>query len=134
MMAKHRGVCDNPRLRRRLAADRDWLLRDGGPAPGGCVSPDPLVLHPHARPHRRRARAAGRHGLHHRRGDDRPARGVIGVRNEQAIESLRTHMSVRFETVEEDPWLKGVLVRCADAPVRAESIEQLLPWQDRPAT
>jgi metallophosphoesterase (TIGR00282 family) len=59
-----------------------------------------------------------------------PRGGVIGVRKEQAIESLRTHMSVRFETAEDDPWLMGVFVRCADAPLRAESIEQLLlPWQ-----
>ena len=59
-----------------------------------------------------------------------PRGGVIGVRKEQAIESLRTHMSVRFETADEDPWLMGVLVRCANAPLRAESIEQLLlPWQ-----
>ena len=59
-----------------------------------------------------------------------PRGGVIGVRKEQAIESLRTHMSVRFETAEEDPWLMGVLVRCADAPLRAASIEQLLlAWQ-----
>ena len=59
-----------------------------------------------------------------------PRGGVIGVRKEQAIESLRTHMSVRFDTAEEDPWLMGVFVRCADAPLRAESIEQLLlAWQ-----
>jgi 2',3'-cyclic-nucleotide 2'-phosphodiesterase len=58
-----------------------------------------------------------------------PRGGVIGVRKEQAIESLRTHMSVRFETSEDDPWLMGVLVRCATQPRRAESIEQLLiPW------
>ena len=50
-----------------------------------------------------------------------PRGGVIGVRKEQAIESLRTHMSVRFETAEDDPWLMGVLVRCADAPLRAAS-------------
>jgi metallophosphoesterase (TIGR00282 family) len=59
-----------------------------------------------------------------------PRGGVIGVRKEQAIESLRTHMSVRFETSDDDPWLMGVLVRCADRPLRATSIEQLLlPWQ-----
>ena len=59
-----------------------------------------------------------------------PRGGVIGVRKEQAIESLRTHMSVRFETSDEDPWLMGVLVRCADRPLRATSIDQLLlPWQ-----
>jgi hypothetical protein len=59
-----------------------------------------------------------------------PRGGVIGVRKEQAIESLRTHMSVRFETAEEDPWLMGVFVRCAEQPLRASSIEQLLlPWE-----
>ena len=59
-----------------------------------------------------------------------PRGGVIGVRKEQAIESLRTHMSVRFDTAEDDPWLMGVLVRCADEPRRATDIEQLLlPWQ-----
>ncbi len=58
-----------------------------------------------------------------------PRGGVIGVRKEQAIESLRTHMSVRFDTSDEDPWLMAVLVRCADAPRRAAGIEQvLLPW------
>ena len=58
-----------------------------------------------------------------------PRGGVIGVRKEQAIESLRTHMSVRFDTAEDDPWLMGVLVRCAEQPRRASSIEQLLlPW------
>jgi hypothetical protein len=62
-----------------------------------------------------------------------PRGGVIGVRKEQAIESLRTHMSVRFDTAEDDPWLMGVFVRCADAPLRAESIEQLLlAWQQQP--
>ncbi len=64
-----------------------------------------------------------------------PRGGVIGVRKEQAIESLRTHMSVRFETSEDDPWLMGVLVRCADAPLRAASIEQLLlPLEPSQAT
>ncbi len=59
-----------------------------------------------------------------------PRGGVIGVRKEQAIESLRTHMSVRFDTSDEDPWLMAVLVRCADRPRRAASIEQvLLPWR-----
>jgi metallophosphoesterase (TIGR00282 family) len=59
-----------------------------------------------------------------------PRGGVIGVRKEQAIESLRTHMSVRFETSDEDPWLMGVLVRCGEEPLHAASIEQLmLPWE-----
>jgi metallophosphoesterase (TIGR00282 family) len=58
-----------------------------------------------------------------------PRGGVIGVKKEQAIESLRTHMSVRFETAEDDPWLMGVFIRCAARPLRAASIEQLLvPW------
>jgi metallophosphoesterase (TIGR00282 family) len=54
-----------------------------------------------------------------------PRGGVIGVKREQAVESLLTQMPVRFETSEEDPWLMGVLVRCS-APLRAESIEQVL--------
>ena len=59
-----------------------------------------------------------------------PRGGVIGVIKEQAIESLRTHMSVRFETSEDDPWLMAVLVRCAAQPRRAEAIEPLLlPWR-----
>jgi metallophosphoesterase (TIGR00282 family) len=63
-----------------------------------------------------------------------PRGGVIGVRKEQAIESLRTHMSVRFETSDEDPWLMAVLVRCAEQRRRAASIEQLmLPWQPAPS-
>jgi len=56
-----------------------------------------------------------------------PRGGVIGVKREQAIESLVTQMPVRFETSSEDPWLMGVLIRCsASAPRRADSIEQIL--------
>ena len=51
--------------------------------------------------------------------------GVIGVKREQAIESLLTQMPVHFETSDEDPWVMGVLVRCSE-PMRADSIEQLL--------
>lgn len=59
-----------------------------------------------------------------------PRGGVIGVVKEQAIESMRTHMSVRFETSDEDPWLMAVLVRCSATPRRAEAIEPLLlPWR-----
>jgi metallophosphoesterase (TIGR00282 family) len=54
-----------------------------------------------------------------------PRGGVIGVKREQAIESLLTQMPVRFETSEEDSWLMGVLITCS-APLRADSIEQLL--------
>jgi metallophosphoesterase (TIGR00282 family) len=59
-----------------------------------------------------------------------PRGGVIGVVKEQAIASLRTHMHARFETADEDPWLMGVLVRCAEQPRRAAAIEPLLlPWR-----
>ena len=59
-----------------------------------------------------------------------PRGGVIGVKREQAIESLLTQMPIRFETSEEDPWLMGVLISCS-APLRADSIEQVL--MPRPA-
>ena len=42
-----------------------------------------------------------------------PRGGVIGVRREQAIESMKTQLPVRFETSDEDPWLMGVLVRAS---------------------
>ena len=59
--------------------------------------------------------------------------GVIGVRREQAIESLRTQMKVRFDTAEEDPWLMGALIRCGPGPRRAASIEPLQrPWRPAP--
>ena len=55
-----------------------------------------------------------------------PRGGVIGVRKEQAIASLRTHMSTRFETSEDDPWLNAVVITCAPQPLRAAAIEQVL--------
>jgi 2',3'-cyclic-nucleotide 2'-phosphodiesterase len=61
-----------------------------------------------------------------------PRGGVIGVKREQALEALLTQMPVRFETSDEDPWLMGVLIRCAQ-PLRAESIEQILMPQPAPA-
>jgi len=51
-----------------------------------------------------------------------PRGGVIGVKKEQAIQSLVDQMGVRFETAEEDPWLMGALIRCG-APPAALSIE-----------
>ncbi|MGZ4268669.1 MAG: TIGR00282 family metallophosphoesterase [Solirubrobacteraceae bacterium] len=64
-----------------------------------------------------------------------PRGGVIGVKKEQAIESMRTHMSVRFDTSEDDPWLMGVLISCSAEPRRAASIDQLLvPWSPNSAT
>jgi len=53
-----------------------------------------------------------------------PRGGVIGVKREQAIQSLLTQMPVRFETSEEDPWLMGALVSCSER-LRADSIEQI---------
>ena len=64
-----------------------------------------------------------------------PRGGVIGVRKEQAIESMRTHMSVRFETSDEDPWLNAVAIGLSSEPLRAASIDQLLvPWSASSAT
>ena len=54
-----------------------------------------------------------------------PRGGVIGVKREQALESLVTRMPVRFETSSDDPWMNAVLIS-ADEPMRACSIEQLL--------
>jgi 2',3'-cyclic-nucleotide 2'-phosphodiesterase len=63
-----------------------------------------------------------------------PRGGVIGVRKDQAIESLRTQMSVRFETSPDDPWLNGAVIRCSK-PLRADSIDQVLePWTPSSAT
>jgi metallophosphoesterase (TIGR00282 family) len=54
-----------------------------------------------------------------------PRGGVIGVRREQALESMITRMPTRFETSDEDPWLNAVLIRTA-GPMRAGSIEPVL--------
>jgi metallophosphoesterase (TIGR00282 family) len=63
-----------------------------------------------------------------------PRGGVLGVKKEQAIESMRTQMSIRFETSEDDPWLNGVVIRAAKS-LRAESIEPVLePWTPSSAT
>jgi 2',3'-cyclic-nucleotide 2'-phosphodiesterase len=51
--------------------------------------------------------------------------GVIGVRREQSIAVMRTHMPMRFEAADDDPWLNAVLIR-ADGPRRAASIEPVL--------
>jgi 2',3'-cyclic-nucleotide 2'-phosphodiesterase len=60
--------------------------------------------------------------------------GVLGVRREQAIESLRTQLSVRFEPADDDPWVNAVVI-VATAPLRADSIEQvLLPYRPSTAT
>ncbi len=51
-----------------------------------------------------------------------PRGGVIGVKREQALEAMITHMPVRFETAEDDPWLMAVLIR-ASGSMHAELIE-----------
>lgn len=51
--------------------------------------------------------------------------GVIGVRREQSIAVMRTHMPMRYEPTDEDPWINGVLVSC-DATGTATSIEQIM--------
>jgi 2',3'-cyclic-nucleotide 2'-phosphodiesterase len=55
-----------------------------------------------------------------------PRGGVIGVKREQALEAMVTRMPIRFETSTDDPWLNGVLIRIAEEPTRALSIEQIL--------
>jgi len=58
-----------------------------------------------------------------------PRDGVIGVKREQAIQAFVEQMKVRFETAEGDPWIMGVLIRCADAPRTATAIEAVRrPW------
>jgi metallophosphoesterase (TIGR00282 family) len=60
--------------------------------------------------------------------------GVLGVVREQAIESLRTQMSVRFEPSEEDPWVNAVVVRASSSGA-ADSIDQVLvPYRPSTAT
>ena len=49
-----------------------------------------------------------------------PRGGVIGVARSRRS-GLVTHMSVRFETSDEDPWLMAVLVRCSEAPKATRS-------------
>ena len=51
--------------------------------------------------------------------------GVIGVRREQSIAVMRTHMPMRYEPADEDPWLNAVLISCS-RPGRADAIEQIL--------
>ena len=56
--------------------------------------------------------------------------GVIGVRREQALESFRTQMPVKFDTADEDVWVNAVVVDVRDDGL-ADSIEQVLV-PDRP--
>jgi metallophosphoesterase (TIGR00282 family) len=51
--------------------------------------------------------------------------GVIGVRREQSIAVMRTHMPQRYDPAEEDPWINAVLIRCG-ANGKAATIEPVL--------
>jgi metallophosphoesterase (TIGR00282 family) len=51
--------------------------------------------------------------------------GVIGVRREQSIAVMRTHMPQRYDPADEDPWMNAVLIRCR-ADGKATSIEPVL--------
>jgi metallophosphoesterase (TIGR00282 family) len=55
-----------------------------------------------------------------------PRGGVIGVKREQAIQSMLTRMPIKFETSDEDPWLNGVLIETAGDGGRAAAIEPVL--------
>jgi calcineurin-like phosphoesterase len=50
---------------------------------------------------------------------------VIGVKREQALESMITKMPIRFETSADDPWLNAVVITASE-PMRARAIEQVL--------
>ena len=51
--------------------------------------------------------------------------GVIGVRREQSIAVMRTHMPQRYDPAEEDPWINAVLITCGDG-MAAAAIEPVL--------
>ena len=57
--------------------------------------------------------------------------GVIGVRREQALESFRTQMPVKFDTADEDVWVNAVAVDVRDDGL-ADSIEQVLVPAQQP--
>jgi 2',3'-cyclic-nucleotide 2'-phosphodiesterase len=51
--------------------------------------------------------------------------GVIGVRREQSIAVMRTHMPQRYDPADEDPWINAVLITCGPER-RATAIEPVL--------
>jgi len=51
--------------------------------------------------------------------------GVIGVRREQSIAVMRTHMPQRYDPADEDPWINAVLIRCGTNGI-ATAIEPVL--------
>ncbi len=52
--------------------------------------------------------------------------GVIGVKREQSISVFRSHMPMRYDASDIDPWLMAVVIRTAPGSSRAESIESIL--------
>ena len=44
--------------------------------------------------------------------------GVIGMKKEQSIAVMRTHMPMRYEPSDEDPWLNAVLIRAGAGTAR----------------
>jgi 2',3'-cyclic-nucleotide 2'-phosphodiesterase len=57
--------------------------------------------------------------------------GVIGMKREQSIAVMRTHMPMRYEPSDEDPWLNAVLIEATGR--RAESISQILRSVEGPS-
>jgi metallophosphoesterase (TIGR00282 family) len=51
--------------------------------------------------------------------------GVIGVRRDQSIAVMRTHMPQRYDPAQEDPWINAVLIRCGSDRT-ATAIEPVL--------
>jgi metallophosphoesterase (TIGR00282 family) len=51
--------------------------------------------------------------------------GVIGIKREVSIAGLRTHMPMRYDAADEDPWLNAVLIS-ASGRRRADAIESVL--------
>jgi 2',3'-cyclic-nucleotide 2'-phosphodiesterase len=51
--------------------------------------------------------------------------GVIGVRRDQSIAVMRTHMPQRYDPADEDPWINAVLIRCGNDGL-ATAIEPVL--------
>ena len=51
--------------------------------------------------------------------------GVIGMKKEQSIAVMRTHMPMRYEPSDDDPWINAVLIRAGAGRART-SIEQVL--------
>jgi 2',3'-cyclic-nucleotide 2'-phosphodiesterase len=50
--------------------------------------------------------------------------GVIGMKKEQSIAVMRTHMPMRYEPSEVDPWLMGVFIEANGR--QATNITQIL--------